>query len=380
MFGAACSPCCQQQQSCGVNDGKERTDPKNEGTWVPSGTWLGTGGVTWTFQANPGNESGNTWFFFGSSATSKEGTTASVAERQDWGNLCNWYSSKSTSPSAGSASSTLTKRATRLPPEDAIVHIYSFVSAVSVGGATVANAYFWANSHISGSIISTTSAAHDSSFGAVFNAQSLNEGTVNNGATFNNISRNQGTVNDGATFNGAVNINTANGGATFNGGNNYGTVNGGAVFNAQSFNEGTVYNGATFNNTSRNTGSGTVNGGATFNASSWNDTGGTVNGNATFNGNSQNYRATVNGDATFNGSSQNNFGANVNGNATFNGTSQNVSAGVTGDATFNDSACCQNAYIINFQSFFTPNPYKLPTCNGSAPTYANRGNSFCGCR
>jgi hypothetical protein len=32
------------RRGCGVADGKPRTDPANEGTWVPSGTWRGVGG------------------------------------------------------------------------------------------------------------------------------------------------------------------------------------------------------------------------------------------------------------------------------------------------------------------------------------------------
>jgi len=79
-----CFPCCQG--GCGVADSKPRTDPANEGTWTPSGTWDSVGGVTWTFNANPGDDSGETWFFFGSASTSKVGGGATLAERQDWGN------------------------------------------------------------------------------------------------------------------------------------------------------------------------------------------------------------------------------------------------------------------------------------------------------
>ena len=64
-----CRPCCK---GCGIADGKPRTDPETEGTWVPSGTWVG-GGVTWTFAPNTSGAGGETWFFFGSAATSKPG-------------------------------------------------------------------------------------------------------------------------------------------------------------------------------------------------------------------------------------------------------------------------------------------------------------------
>ena len=138
MLGSDCSPCCRND--CG--DSKPVTDPINEGTWVPSGSWR-DGGVTWTFVENPGDESGETWFFFGFSDTSKKGGGASVAEQRDWGNLCNWYSNKATSPAGAMDTATFNKRATRLPPENAVVHIFTDVSTASVGPVTVKNAYFW---------------------------------------------------------------------------------------------------------------------------------------------------------------------------------------------------------------------------------------------
>ena len=327
-------PCCEE--GCGVADGKPRTDPANEGTWVPSGTWRGVGGVTWSFTANPGDDSGETWFFYGSASTSKVGGGATVAEQQDWGNICNWYSNKTNSPSTlPGLSSTLNKRATRLPPVDSVVHIYTSVSTVTAGPQTVQYAYFWRLcDFISGSEITSTAAAHDSVNGAVFNNGSDNFGTVNAGATFNNNSDNAGTVNDGAVFNG--------------GSNNDDTVNDGAVFNDSSDNGGTVDGGATFNDSSRNLSIGTVNGGATFNDGA------------------------------------RNLAGIVNGGATFNDSSRNLSSGtVNGGATFNDAACSERTTGNFFSSpcdrKFVAHPTDLPVCNGTAPDGCANSADTCGC-
>ena len=384
-------PCCE---SCGVADSKPRTDPANEGTWVPSGTWRGVGGVTWTFTANPGDDSGETWFFFGASNTSKVGGGATLAEQQDWGNICNWYSNKNTSPSNLSGfPGAFDKRATRLPPVDAVVHIYTSVSTVTAGPQSVQYAYFWGLSDfISGSEITSTAAAHDSVGGAVFNNSTENSGTVNGGATFNggmpfNIdSENDGVVNGGATFNKfADNNGTVNGGATFNDNTDNlggGTVNDGAVFNNGAENRnGTVNGGATFNDTSENRLSGIVNGGATFNDLSQNLA--TVNDGAVFNDDEENFD-TVNGGATFNNSSENNSFGTVNGGATFNDTSQNLSSGtVNGGATFNDAACSTRTVGNFFASpctrKFVAHPTDLPTCNGTAPDGCANSADTCGC-
>ena len=334
MLGSSCSPCC----GCGVADGKERTDPKDEGTWVPSGTWRGVGGVTWSFTANPGDESGEMWFFYGSSSTSKVGGNASTAEQQDWGNLCNWYSNKLSSPSVTFFSSAeMTKRATRLPPETAVVHVYTSVSTVATGPQTVKAIYFWGlGDLLVNSEITTTASAHDSVAGAVFN--SLNSGTVNNGATFIGPSNNtaSGVINDGATFNDN----------TFNGG----TVNGGATFN-----------GSFCSN------SGTVNGGATFNDFTQCFSPG-VNGGATFNGNSSHVSGVINGGATFNDNSRYGFG----------GSFGNVNDG----ATFNDAACSTRVVGTSGPPCtrkFVAHPTDLPTCNGTAPNGCFTPAATCGC-
>lgn len=353
MLGSSCSPCCG---GCSVSDGKPRTDPATEGHWVPSGTWAS--GVTWTFDTNPSTTDGGTWFFWGSYDTSKPGGGASTAEQQDWGNICNWYSSKTTTPSSiSSLNVVLDKRATRLPPDDAIVHIYSSVNTTTTGPVVIKNAYFWYGAFTQASELTTTDSAHDSIGGCVFNGSSQNAASsiVNGGATFNNSSVNysSATVNGGATFNGA----STN--------NDYATVNG----------------GATFNGFSRNVLGGTVNGGATFNDYSSNgstyDFGSTVNGGATFNNYSAN-NATVNGGATFNFSSYNSNSATVNDGATFNDYAYNASGGtVNGGATFNDAACSRRTAILEGSLIFAVHPTDIPTCNGTAPT-ASTGAS-CGC-
>ena len=414
MLGASCSPCCGD--NC-PEDGKPRADPKDEGTWLPSGSWPS---VTWTFQANPGDESGETWFFYGSGPTSKKGGGASAAERTDWGNLCNWYSHKTTAPSSLTDLSHISKRATRLPPANAIVHIYTDVSTASNGPVTVKAAYFWNAQFLASSVITATGTAYGTSFGSYFTStdsvfRTQNQGTVNGGATFYDRGSNPGTVNGGGRFfdeaqssgtvsggatftESAHNTGTVEGGATFNGtascGNfgvvnggasfstsakNETTVNGGAVFNDVSPNRGTVNNGAVFRNGSFN--AAFVNGGATFNDSTSNTF--EVNGGATFN-NSAGNSADVYGGAVFNGNSFNN--TRVRGGAVFNGSSRNGrSATVFGGATFNDAACSlrvTGTYSSNpaiCTQKFVAHPTDLPTCNGSAPPGCGAGDVSCGC-
>jgi hypothetical protein len=422
MLGSSCSPCC----GCGVADGKPRTDPKDEGTWVPSGTWATS--VTWTFTANPGDESGETWFFYGSASTSRVGGFATGEEQRDWGNLCNWYSNKTTSPSTTSGlPGAFDKRATRLPSETAVVHIYTNVN--TVGTRAVKSAYFWSNADLwLGSELLATSLAHDSFGGCVFSDSSQNDATINGGATFTESSRNvsTGIVNDGATFyDTSQNIGTVNGGATFydSSENDFvtggfsGTVNGGAVFNDTAANiASTVNGGATFYDSSYNSSPdgivnggaeffdssyntiGTINDGATFNNSSQNN--GVVNDGATFNDNSLNVGTTgtygvVNGGATFNDSSKNDIGfaasGTVNGGAVFNDNSVNRAtqfgseATVNGGATFNDAACSERTTGLPVncpgganRRRFVAHPTDLPTCNGTAPIGCTAG-STCGC-
>lgn len=258
MLGSECSPCCG---GCGLEDGKTRSDPADEGTWVPSGTWESTctEGVTWTFTENPGDGSGETWFFFGDAVGSNSND---LAIRQDWGNICNWYSSKTTAPNNTTALSlsSFNKRATRLPPANAVVHIYSSVHTQFTGPVTVKAIYHW-NADLGGFNFypfnaTTTGTVYDSSRGtAVLRNSRFYQGTINGGVLCSSQVDNTATVNGGADFilGGFLNIS--------------GVVNGGATFTCDAENRGTVNGGATFSDASKNLFFGRVNGGATFNDS-----------------------------------------------------------------------------------------------------------------
>lgn len=403
MLGSECSPCC----GCGIADGRPRTNPINEGTWVPSGTWRGAGSVTWTFTANPGDGSGETWFFSG-------------LFNEDWGDICNWYSSRTSSPSSGGGLDAFDKRATSLPPANAVVHIFTPVSTATVGPVTVKHAYFWNTSGLRpSSTLTATSDAYDSDKGSVFVGKAragafvspggtinggaffidLSEngegecrtfGVINGGAIFTGESFNDGTVNDGAVFSNFSDnniIGTVNGGATFNdrSKNFFGTVNGGATFNDTTINEGTVNGGSTFNNSSEH--AGTVYGGAVFYSSSYASGFSVVNGGAQFFGASR-LNGEVNGGATFNDTSLNGSEfftrAVVNGGATFNDSSANFFTGtVNGGATFNHSACSfrDTGFFFNnpCNRKFVTHTTDLPICNGSAPNGCRNRADTCGC-
>jgi hypothetical protein len=420
MLGAPCSTCC----GCGGT--KPVTDPKDEGTWVPSGTWDGVGGVTWTFNANPGDESGETWFFFGSAATSKLGGSATTTEQQDWGNICNWYSNKTTAPSSSASLTTvLDKRVNRLPPTSAVIHVYSPISTAAVGPQTVKNAYLWGTfippvQLVSGSELTTTASAHNTNFGSVLSGTPQNAGTINGGAFFNVRAANQptGIVNGGARFyitqTDGGNSGAVNGGAvltdpsannrTLNGG--AGVINGGAEFNGSACNRANVNGGAVFNNTARHEGgtvndgavlndasrifaanfiaaSTVVNGGATFNGSSDLEIG-IVNDGATFNDNSS-HGAIVNGGAEFNGNAIMRSASEVNGGAVFNDNSrlEGSTTVVNGGAEFNDAACSTRTVGDFFATpctrKFVAHPTDLPTCNGTAPDGCANLLDTCGC-
>ena len=352
-----CGACC----GCAVSDGRPRSDPKDEGNWAPSGTWKTS--VTWTFTANPGDDSGENWYFYGSSATS--GASVGGLEMFDWGNICNWWSSRNVDPSAGIfTASSFTTRATRLPPASAVVHIYTTVNTSSVGPQTVKKLYVWNGTIKAGSEISATGTAHDTSGGTVFNNPGSFPGVLENGATINggaqlngpNYMYTRGTINGGAVLNGFSYLGlsgTVNGGATFNDDSsmaeNLATVNGGAIFNSRSFNYGISH---------------------------------TINGGAVFNDQSSNASATVYGGAVFNDSSQNN--ASVYGGAVFNDSSRNLYSGtVYGGATFNDAACSNRTvgsfYAVPCTKKFVAHPTDLPTCSGTALAGCDASNPSCGC-
>jgi len=313
--------CCEQ--ACGFND-LPYSDPKDEGTWTFTGDWPN---VTWTFNANPGDESGRTWFFYGSSTTSNATALATFDEITDWGNPCNWYSVNAGTKPDNVFFRNLTKRASRLPPEDADVFILGTVRTTNIGPRTVRSAYicnggFEAN-------VTATYPIPGTNHNAVF-LLATNGGTIYGGASFFSGSTNSGVVNDGAEFN------------LFTSNNANGTVNGGAVF-AQGF-----------SSESRASNVGVVNDGAEFLAGTINT--GTVNGGGTFRNSSINY-GTVNGGATFHNVSTNGlFGFNDIGT-------------VNGAATFNDQSCSRR--IVN--GCYVAHPTDIPTCNTSTQTFT------CGC-
>lgn len=346
MLGAPCSPCC------GCGGSKPSTNPQNEGTWTPSGTWNAYGGsgagVTWSFTSNPGNDSGKTWFFFGSAGTSKAGGGASQNEQEDWGNICNWYSN-STDEMPFVSASDLDKRATTLPPEDAVVHIFSPVSTAGVGSVTVKTAYFWGVSRLlQGSELTATQSAHGTTHGVVFVGV--------NGSLGGNF----GVVNGGALF-----IYTITDGDRADN-QSGGVVNGGATFLGEARNRGTVNDGAEFFDNGINFG-GTVNGGATFNDFA-------ANGIAVF----PYLTSVVNGGATFNDFARNSADPSA-------GATGNDFATVNGGAIFNDAACSRR--ITGTFPFpplpctrkFVAHPSDLPTCNGTAPDGCDPARASCGC-
>jgi hypothetical protein len=374
-----CSPCCGGL--CEATD-KPYADAAAQGMWHPSGNWgtrIGNSGVSWSFVENDGTTAGNTYFFYGSSTTSRPGGGASGAEVLAWDNPCNWYTAKTTAPNViTSLAAALSHRSARVPPSDAIVHIYTDVSTESMlnGQATAKNVYFWnASSLLLGSTLSATHAAHDSVGGVVFVGETFLGNSVNSG--------NRGTINGGVTFNlvqlQAVNAITAvvNGGARFIGEGNAGTVNGGARFEASDgnllgavVNGGAQFYGGTINE-------GTVNGGATFfgAASAFGDPSiniGLVNGGAVFYGAAKNGR-------------DNNTPGVVNDGAVFNDSSRNYrSSTVNGTAVFNEAACSErdigSIFATPCTRKFVTNDTELPVCNGTAPSACSSAFLIsCGC-
>jgi hypothetical protein len=340
-----CRPCCGD--FCGPG-----TDPKDEGTWVPSGVWPN---VSWSFVPNPGDESGETWFFYGSENSSSLNGPATVEEQQDWGNPCNWWSVKSTAPNiTSSIAVNLRDRASRFPPSSAVVHFYSSVTTSRVGPQTIKAGYFWSGavtvigpvaSLIGNSTLTATGTVYGLSTGTRFSnsnssflAGNTEESTINGGATFVGYTTNtsNSVVDGGAVFDfNALNSGTVNGGADFfNGGKNYGTINGGALFDGSIGFAPVNY--------------GIINDGADFIASiNWD-------------------YATVNGGATFSDFSRNFENGLVNGGAVFNDTS--CSRRTVGN--FYDTPCSRK---------FVAHPTDIPTCNGTAPAGCDNVADTCGC-
>jgi hypothetical protein len=387
MLGGACSPCCTHGDCPG---NREVTDPKDEGNWVPSGEWPN---VTWTFVSNPGDESGEMWFFYGSQLSSGTGITSPTDPRiTDWNNICNWYSTgtpdRTISIDQGmTANGPFLTRAARLPDENATVHIYSAVSTASGPPPQVQRAYFWQTdrgsnlvSLIAGSTLVTTGVVHNVPCGVLFIRGASNAGEIYGGAAFSSavgsprivfsLGTNTGKINGGAVFGLWGQVNPSVFGVEQDRGRNdiTGIVNGGAVFNGQSDNFGVVNDGAVFNHRSQEQSgnvlplSGGIFGGAVFNHYARNASFGIEVG--------------IQGGALFFDFSEN-LG-DVFGGAQFFDNSRNGQNGtVTGGATFNDDAC--STAVFGTPPYFGTSPTEPPVCNGTAPPRSATPTPTCGC-
>lgn len=204
-----CRPCCGAG-ACQCAGGLPTVDPADFGAMTATGDW--EAGVDFRYGAGTG---GKTYYFYGSECTSKAGGNASVAEQQDWGNLCNWYTDIERSPYDSYLAvipfGELTGKASSLPPTDAVVHILSPVSTATSGAKTVATAYFWAS--LEGGTVTATVNAYDSPHPCLFYADTSpysyseypdrpgNKGTVYGGAKFIDYAGNHGTIaSGGGTF------------------------------------------------------------------------------------------------------------------------------------------------------------------------------------
>jgi hypothetical protein len=323
-----CGNCCQQ---CGNE--YPYGDPADYGKWDPSGSWKT--GVTWSYSSTGGDQ----WHFYGSAGTSGAGSIF------DWMNPCNWWIHEGGSSPSGSFSAT--RRANGVPPDTATVFVHSQVSTTNCPGgvAVVARCYMRAALRSGASLSATGSwAPSDGTGGTVLAAGMVFTCTIAGGATFT-----------GASF-------TSSGS----------TISGGATLNDTSLNNCNISGGATLNTDAAHT-LGTITGGATLNDNAYSQS--TINGGAVFNGSSRNTNfAVVNGGATLYGSARNELSATINGGATFYNTSRN-SATVNGGATFQDAACTTTV----ISSKYVAHPTDLPTCSGTAPTYAANPAAGCGC-
>jgi hypothetical protein len=356
--------------------------------------------ANWTFASREDAGEGSTWFFYGSALTSKVGGGATTAEQQDWGNICNWYSAKSTSPAAGQqtgpttlgmggsvgeALSTLTKRATRFPDENATIHVYTPISTATVGPRVVRNAYFWGDQQqilTSDSDIECTDALAgitSASCGALF-VNCSNLGIVRGGAGFMGTNR----ITDSAITN---KLSIGNGGNATAGGsydNSDGEIIGHAFFSGHALNWATVTGTGYFYGTSTpfligtsavngmdqssssGMGYGSISDGAEF----WGgrNIGGSVENGAVFKvwnsdtaTNAISFavfpfrEGVINDGAEFNDDSIN--GGTVNGGAVFTDTSENRRI-VNGGAIFEDSSFnSDSAGVVNGGGEFFDNSY-----------------------
>jgi hypothetical protein len=446
---------CCEGEFCLVADGKPRTDPANEGTWVPDAVWTDerdegapllaftnrynsvSRNSSWTFVPREQAGPGNTWFFFGSATTSAPGRRATAAEIYDWGNICNWYSDKAGEPpfavsSISGFANQFPKRANRLPPSNAVVHMYSPFTTSSVGPQTVKQMYVWEEldaqsitpSSLDFNVTATTPFPQITEmdisvlFRGRLSASKIltNRGTIGGGALFLNacnglagvsfFANGRGTVNGSAMFSSPsslfMNFGTINGDGWFYGGTSNGRVNNGASVDRL----GRVVRDAKFFQNSRNWYR--VEGKATFRGESSNQ-GGRVGGLAEFFDESRNFgelssadfydnsindidevflqfKEDVTVDAVFRNNSINR--GLVSGSAVFfDNTRNNFLGRVLGTATFNDAACSEaRAGIIDpvtqeCRLFFSANNNDPASviCNGSAPRACDDLFATCGC-
>lgn len=362
-----CRPCCEP--GCKIPDGKPRTDPKDEGTWVPSGTW--DTGVTFTFVPNPGDESGDTWFFYGSRSTSTLDGAADASEQRDWFNICNWYSHSSVDPMAGYSSfsaSNLPKRATRLPPETATVFVLSDVAASEP--VTVSKLYARGSASIISGDFTATGSAHDSPGGIVLYNLGVTSSFENNssnflrsgvkcaGAKVANVVGDVHMVHIGPTrlpsCSGLIDGNVVAKGSGYIGGEITGTVDAYDAVSVAGLVPATVGNLVTMHdNSSVGLQDGSVfSSGIVFNNSSRGRS--DFTGNATFNDSSE-CEGEVTGNCTFHDTSLLDFFANIIGNAEFYDNAICYGT-VTGDGTFYNSSSfsgevTQNAYMYQTSHF-----------------------------
>lgn len=320
MLGSPCHPCCPQ--GCdSVDDGKARTDPSTEARLLPtSGSWNAQGnGVIFSTVPNDGSGIGDVWLFYGSEATSGDGSPT------DWGNICNWYSA-----------APRVRRATRLPDENAIVYIDSPVSTLVVGPVTVRTVYFRAINTSTDLLRPTVIFLPGSELTATTPAYGTNKNTVQRSVA--------GRVVIAGTINGGLDCARCRIGSVFSGFD--ATINGGAILRGDSQNVDTI------------------NGDTEFLYESQNRISGLINGNATFRNTTEN-RGTVTGNADFYDQSR-----NVGDSVALGNIGQ-----VNGIATFNDDACSTRVVNIGGTLQYAAGA-NAPVCQGTAVSYPL---GSCGC-
>jgi hypothetical protein len=324
------------------------SDPENEGTWVPSGTFPS---IVWTFVPYSPETPGNTWFFSGSP---DGGTIAAERIASDWFNPCNWWSHRTVAPSeprvSGSGTDgSFTKRATRLPPSNAVVHIYT--DLVISSPVSVQAAYFWrkngAQGEGSGSARNLYNRLRGGTMVATGTVYGANAGFwLEDTSITANISPVE--LNGNVAFRRQTRVTTSAGAPYFGF-----TVNGDVDMAVGASGPGCDLRGAVngyVESRGRCLVSATISAGAKFYDDSTMQ-GGTISGGAEFYDTSR-FTACTFGVAPFTGQ--------VNGGATF----------------FDDARSC--CVIDSGGRKFSAHPTELPTCSGTAPA-GTPNVSSCGC-